>query len=133
MNLNWMVMGILFVVTLIILMLTGTYLPKGVGFLGPIVGGSIAGYFVGGNYTDGIVNGGIPVGLAGLIYTTGILVSNGNTITVSLNTLIYSASHLELLMSVIVTGFLFYFVMGMVGGLMGFAIKERKIIMGILR
>ena len=133
MNLNWMVMGIVFVVTLIILMLTGTYLPKGVGFLGPIVGGFIAGYFVGGNYTDGIVNGGIPVGLAGLIYTTGILVSNGNTITVSLNTLIYSASHLELLMSVIVTGFLFYFVMGMVGGLMGFAIKERKIIMGILR
>ena len=132
MNLNWMVMCIVFVVTLIIVMLTGTYLPKGVGFLGPIVGGLIAGYLVGGNYTDGIVNGGIPVGLAGLVYSTGILAINGNTINITLNTLIYNVSHVELLVSVIFAGFLFYFVMGMVGGLIGFAIKERKIIREIL-
>ncbi|MBZ2166767.1 DUF5518 domain-containing protein [Methanobacterium spitsbergense] len=108
MNLNWRVMGIVFVVTLIIVMLTGNYLPKGVGFLGPILGGLIAGYLVGGNYTDGIVNGGIPVGLAGLLYSTGILAINGNTITTTLNTLIYNVSHVELLVSVIFASFLFY-------------------------
>ena len=132
MNLNWMLMGIVFVVTLIIVILTGTYLPKGVGFLGPIVGGLIAGYLVDGNYTDGIVNGGIPVGLAGLVYSTDILAINGNTITTTLNTLIYNVSHVELLVSVIFAGFLFYFVLGMIGGLIGFAIKERKIIWEIL-
>ncbi|WP_048190314.1 DUF5518 domain-containing protein [Methanobacterium sp. SMA-27] len=130
MNLNWMVMGIVFVVTLIIVMLTGTYLPNGVSFFGPIAGGLIAGYLVGGNYTDGIVNGGIPVGLAGLVYSTGILAINGNTTT--LNTQIYNVSHVELLISAIFAGFLFYFVMGVIGGLIGFAIKERKIIWEIL-
>ncbi len=126
-------MDIVFVVTLIILMFTGTYLPRGIGLLGPVVGGLIAGYLVGGNYTDGIVNGGIPVGFAGLVYTTGFLTINGNNITTSFNSLIYNISHVELLISVIVAGFLFYFVMGMIGGLLGFAIKERKIIIGILR
>jgi hypothetical protein len=132
MNLNWMVMGIVFVVTLIIVMLTGTYLPKGVSFLGPIAGGLIAGYLVGGNYTDGIVNGGIPVGLAGLVYSTGILAINGNTTSTTLNTQIYNVSHVELLISAIFAVFLFYFVMGIIGGLIGFAIKERKIIWEIL-
>ena len=125
-------MGIVFVVTLIIIMISETYLPMDVWFLGPIAGGLIAGYLVGGNYTDGIVNGGIPVGLAGLINITGILAINGNTLTTTLNALIYNVSHIELLISVIFAGFLFYFVMGMIGGLIGFAIKERKIIREIL-
>jgi Family of unknown function (DUF5518) len=132
MNLNWMLMGIVFIFTLILVMITETYLPKGVGFLGPIAGGLIAGYLVGGNYTDGIVNGGIPVGLAGFINITGILAIKGNTITATLNGLIYNVSHIELLISVIFAGFLFYFIMGVIGGLMGFAIRERKIIMEIL-
>jgi hypothetical protein len=68
------------------------------GFIVPIVGGLIAGYLAGVNYSDGIVNGGIPVGLAGLIYTSGI------------------------------AGFVFYLIFGIIGGFIGFAIKERRLI-----
>jgi Family of unknown function (DUF5518) len=132
MNLNWIVMGTVFVVTLVIILITGTYLPKSIGFIGPVIGGLIAGYLVGGNYTDGIINAGIPVGLAGLTYTSGLVVINGNKINISLNTLIYNGTHSQLLFSLIFAGFAFYFVYGIVGGLIGFAIKERKIIREIL-
>ena len=132
MNLSWTVMGIVFVTTLVITIISGTYLPKSVGFIGPIVGGLIAGYLVGGNYTDGIVNGGIPVGLAGITYTSGILAINGYKITASLNTHSYNGSHLQLLFSLIFASFAFYLVFGIIGGLIGFAIKERKIIKEIL-
>jgi fructose-specific phosphotransferase system IIC component len=132
MNLSWTVMSIVFVTTLVITILSGTYLPKSAGFIGPIVGGLIAGYWVGGNYTDGIVNGGIPVGLAGITYTSRIVAINGYKITVSLNTLIYNGSHVKLLFSLIFASFAFYLVFGIIGGLIGFAIKERKIIKEVL-
>ena len=102
MNLNWIVMGIVFFFTLVLAILIGSYLPKSIAFLVPIVGGLIAGYLAGVNYSDGIVNGGIPVGLAGLIYTSGI------------------------------AGFVFYLIFGIVGGLIGFVIKERRLIKQIL-
>jgi hypothetical protein len=98
MNLSWIVMGMVFVFTLVLAILIGSYLPKSLAFIVPIVGGLIAGYLVGVNYSDGIVNGGIPVGLAGLIYTSGI------------------------------AGFVFYLIFGIIGGFIGFAIKERRLI-----
>ncbi len=132
MNLSWTVMSIVFVITLVIIILSGTYLPKSISFIGPIVGGVIAGYWVGGNYTDGIVNGGIPVGLAGITYTSRIVAINGYKISLSLNTLIYNGSHVQLLFSLIFASFVFYLVFGVIGGLIGFAIKERKIIKEVL-
>ena len=87
-------MSIVFVITLVIIILNGTYLPKSVGFIGPIVGGLIGGYLVGGNYTDGIVNGGIPVGLAGIVYTSGIVAINGYKITSSLNNIFVTMDHM---------------------------------------
>ena len=126
-------MSIVFVITLVIIILNGTYLPKSVGFIGPIVGGLIAGYLVGGNYTDGIVNGGIPVGLAGITYTSGIVAINGYKITSSLNNIfIYNGSHVQLFFSLIFASFAFYLGFGIIGGLIGFAIKERKIIKEVL-
>jgi len=95
-------MGFVFVFTLIVAILIGTYLPVAISFMIPLIGGIIAGYLVGGNYTDGVVNGGIPVGLVGLIYTSGI------------------------------PGFVFYLVFGIIGGLIGFAIKERRLIKQLL-
>ena len=98
MNLNWMVIVIVFLVTLVISIFIGVHLPKNSVFIIPIIGGVIAGYWVDGNYTDGIVNGGIPVGLAGFVFTSEIV------------------------------GLAFYFVFGIIG----FAIKERKLIKEIL-
>ncbi len=133
MNLSWTVMSIVFVITLVIIILNETYLPKSVSFIGPIVGGLIGGYLVDGNYTDVIVNGGIPVGLAGIVYTSGIVAISGYKITSSLNNIFsYNGSHVQLLLSLIFASFAFYFVFGIIGGLIGFAIKERKIIKEIL-
>ena len=66
MNLNWIAISVAFIVTIVIAFISGIYLPKNIGLIGPVIGGLIAGYMVGGNYTDGIVNGGIPAGIAGL-------------------------------------------------------------------
>jgi hypothetical protein len=72
MNLNWMAIGAAFLVTIVISFVSGLYLPKNVGLIGPVIGGLIAGYIVDGNYTNGIINGGIPAGIAGL-YTLRLL------------------------------------------------------------
>ena len=66
------------------------------------------------------------------MYTLDIIVIKGNKITASFNTLIYSESHLKLLISFLYVGLVLYFFFGIIGGLLGFAIKERKIIKRIL-
>jgi hypothetical protein len=102
MYLKWTVMALVFVITLIMSVFIANNTPNSVGFIFPLIGGLIAGYLVDGNYTDALVNGAIPVGLAGYIYTISI------------------------------PGLIFYLVFGVLGGLLGFVIKERKIIKHIL-
>ena len=80
MNLNWMAISVAFIVTIIIAFISGIYLPKNIGLIGPVIGGLITGYMVGGNYTDGIVNGGIPAGIAGLIYLITVVLLFGSQI-----------------------------------------------------
>ncbi len=130
MNLNWMAIGVAFVVTIIIAIFSGMYLPKNVGLIGPIIGGLIAGYMVGGSYTDGIVNGGIPAGIAGLIYLVVVVLLFGSTITTAAIALGYTGSTETLLISALIgaafVGFAMYFVLGIIGGIIGVAIKGRK-------
>jgi len=99
---KWSVIVIVFVLTLLMAVFIANYTPNSVAFIFPLIGGLIAGYLIDGNYTDAIVNGAIPVGLAGYIYTLSI------------------------------PGLIFYLGFGVLGGLLGFAIKERKIIKQIL-
>ena len=130
MNLNWMAICVSFIVTIVIAFISGIYLPKNIGLIGPVIGGLIAGYKVGGNYTDGIVNGGIPAGIAGLIYLITVVLLFGSQIA----TIAYKAGYTGSVETLIIggvigavfAGFAMYFVLGLIGGIIGVALKERN-------
>ncbi len=130
MNLNWIAIGAAFLVTIVISFVSGLYLPKNVGLIGPIIGGLIAGYIVDGNYTDGIINGGIPAGIAGLIYLTAVVLLFGSQIVTIASMVGYKGSVETLIIGAAIaaafTGFAMYFVLGLIGGIIGVAIKERN-------
>ena len=92
MNLNWIAIGAAFLVTIVISFVSGLYLQKNVGLIGPVIGGLIAGYMVGGNYTDGLVNGGIPAGIAGLIYLSVVVLLYGSQIATIASKVGYTGS-----------------------------------------
>jgi Family of unknown function (DUF5518) len=125
-----MAIVVAFVVTIVIAIISGLYLPKNVGLIAPIIGGLIAGYMVGGSFTNGLVNGGIPAGIAGLIYTTSVVILFGNTITSAAIALGYTGSTETLLISAAIgaafAGFAIYFVLGIIGAIIGVAIKKRS-------
>ena len=128
-KLNWKAMGIAFLVTFILSFLSGIYLPKNAGLISPIIGGLLAGFIVGESFTSGIVNGGISAGIAGLIYLPLITYLSRNLISTTLNNLGYYISPETLLISVVLgtalVGFAMYFVLGIIGGIIGVAIKGR--------
>ena len=130
MKLNWKAIVVSFLVTIVIAVTFGVYLPKNFGLIGPIIGGLIAGYMVGISYTDGLVNGAIPAGVAGLIFTTIVVLLSINTINSAAITLGYTGSTQTLLISSIIgaafVGFALYFVLGIIGSIMGVYIKKRN-------
>jgi hypothetical protein len=130
MNLNWMAIIVSFIVTIVIAFISGIYLPKNIGLIGPVIGGLIAGYMVGENYTDGIVNSGIPAGLAGLIYLTTVVLLFGSQIATIASKAGYTGSVETLILggaiAAVFVGFAMYFVLGLIGGIIGVAIKERN-------
>ena len=130
MKLNWKAIVVSFLVTMVIAVIFGVYLPKNVGLIGPIIGGLIAGYMVGTSYTDGLVNGAIPAGVAGLIFTTLVVLLSINTISSAAMTLGYTGSTETLLISSIIgaafVGFALYFVLGIIGSIVGIFIKKRN-------
>jgi len=129
-KLNWMAIFVAFVVTIVISIICGVYLPKNAGLISPIIGGLIAGYMVGGSYTDGLVNGGIPAGIAGLVYTTVVILLSINTITSAAISLGYTGSTETLLITAVIgaafAGFALYFVLGIIGSVIGVSIKKRN-------
>ena len=129
-NLNWTAIGVAFVVTLVISIFSGLYLHKNVVFISPVIGGLIAGYMIGGSYSDGIVNGGIAAGMAGLISFPVIGLLSWNVVTTTLSNYGYHIPPETLLIGVVVgtalVGLVTYFVLGLIGGIIGTAIKGRK-------
>ena len=130
MNLNWTAIFVSFAVTLVITVFSGIYLPKNAGLIGPVIGGLIAGYMVDGSYTDGLVHGGIPAGIAGLIYTTVVVLLFGSLITaVAINAGYRGSTEMLLIVSAVggaFVGFALYFVLGIIGGVIGVVIKMRN-------
>lgn len=130
MELNWTAIVVSFVVTIAVTIFSGIYLPKNVGLIGPIIGGLIAGYMVDGSYTDGLVHGGIPAGIAGLIYIAAVVLLLGSEITSVAAKVGYTGSTEALIVIAVIggafTGFALYFVLGIIGGVIGVAIKGRS-------
>lgn len=129
-NLNWKAIGVAFVVTMIISIFSGLYLHKNVVFISPIIGGLIAGYIVNGRYSDGIVNGGIAAGIAGLISFPIIGLLSWNIVISTLSKYGYHIPPETLLFGVLTGTALFgmvtYFILGLIGGIIGTAIKGGK-------
>jgi len=130
MILNWRAIGVAFVVTLVLSIIFGIYLPKNIGLIGPIIGGLLAGYMVGGSYTEGLVNGGIPAGIAGSIYTVSVVSILGSKIIAEAVAIGYTGSTGTLLISAVIGGviggFAIYFFLGIIGSIIGVVIKNRN-------
>lgn len=129
MNLNWTAIVIAFVISIVMGIFGGLYLPKNINLIGPIIGGLIAGYIVDGSYTDGLVNGGIPAGIAGLISFVVIIYLTWGEITTLASNLGYPLPPESFLIVEVATGFVgfaMYFVLGIIGAVIGVAIKNRS-------
>ncbi len=129
MNLNWTAIIIAFVISIIMGIFGGLYLPKNINLIGPIIGGLIAGYIVDGSYTDGLVNGGVPAGIAGLISFVVIIYLTWGEITTLVSNLGYPLPPESFLIVEVATGFAgfaMYFVLGIIGAVIGVAIKNRS-------
>ena len=129
-NLNWKAIGFSFAVTLVISIFSGLYLPQYIVFISPVIGGLIAGYMVGGSYSDGIVNGGIAASIAGFISLTTILLLEWSLVITTFNYYGYNIPPEQLFISLVVgtalIGLVVYFVLGLIGGIIGTAIKGVK-------
>ena len=131
---NWKSIGLGFIITLVFVYL-GKYLPYLAMSLAPILGGIFAGYVVGGSYKNGAIYGGFSAGIAGFIYTLLVIIlSSGITRATSVSMAIIptslSGASGIVTVGVIILGatiaFVIYFVMGLIGGIIGVAIKERN-------
>ena len=123
MGLNWKAIGTAFIATTVISIIFGIYLPKNVDLIGPVIGGLIAGYMVGTSYTEGLVNGGIPAGIGGIVTTVTLVLLSSSQITSLVYSMGYTGSKGSLLFSLVVgsafAGFAIFFVLGIVGSIIG--------------
>jgi hypothetical protein len=129
-KLNWKAIGASFIITMVIFLIFGVYLPKNVELIGPVVGGLIAGYIVGGSYTDGLVNGGIPAGIGGIVSTITIVLLSSSQITSLAYSIGYTGSKETLLLGLVVgsafAGFALFFVLGIIGSIIGVKLSQRN-------
>jgi heme/copper-type cytochrome/quinol oxidase subunit 3 len=130
MKLNWKAIGASFIITTVISLIFGLYLPKNVELIGPVFGGLIAGYIVGGSYTDGLVNGGIPAGIGGIVSTVTIVLLSSSQITSLAYSIGYTGStetlYLELIIGSAFGGFALFFVLGIIGSIIGVKLSQRN-------
>lgn len=130
MELNWKAIIAAFIITTVLSIIFGLYLPKNVDLIGPVIGGLIAGYLVGGSYTDGLVNGGIPAGIGGIVSTVTIVLLSSSQITGLVYSIGYTGSKESLFLGLIVgaaiAGFALFFVFGIIGSIIGVKLSKNK-------
>ena len=122
-NLNWSAIGIAFVIALIIGSFGGRYLPNNVSLIGPLIGGFIAGCIVGKSYINGLIQGGLPAGIAGFAGFLLIILLFGNEITIVSNTSLGMILTVALVSSI--TYFIAFFIIGSIGGMVGATLRKR--------
>jgi hypothetical protein len=138
---NWKAIGLGVIITLILVYL-GKYIPHLDNPIAPIIGGIFAGYVVGGSYKNGVIYGGLSAGIAGFVYTLLVIILSAGialATTVSMNTVPNSVSGESgiVTVSIIILGafsaFGIYLILGLIGGIIGIAIRERNAEKQILR
>lgn len=125
MNFDWKLILPVVLVTLILSVIFGIFMPRGLLYITALIGGSMAGYLIDGNYTDGITHGGISVGISGVIYYI--------VISPALNSMVMNTTMANLTPAMVLSSIVFYFIFGVLGGLLGFAVRERRLIIQIMR
>ena len=131
---NWKSIGLGFIITFAYIYLS-KYVPYLDMSLAPILGGIFAGYMVGGSFKNGALYGGFSAGIVGFIYALLVIIlSNGIARATSVSMVVFpiSSSGISEFVTagVIILGatiaFVIYFIMGLIGGIIGVAIKERN-------
>ena len=131
---KWKAIGLGIIITLILAFL-GKYLPHLDNPIAPIIGGIFAGYVVGGSYKNGVIYGGLSAGIAGFVYTLLIIIISGGiglaaivSMNIAPNTVNGESSIVTA--SIIILGTLLafgtYLILGVIGGIIGIAIRERN-------
>lgn len=123
MNLNWKLILYVILFTLILDIFFKTLLPNDLFNVTALIGGIMAGYLIDGNYTDGMASGGISAGISGIIFV----------LFMSFRTLPLVTSMVDHATLYILTSLIIYFLYGVLGGLLGFAVRERRLIIQIMR
>lgn len=138
---NWKAIGLGVIITLILAYL-GKYIPHLDNPIAPIIGGIFAGYVVGGSYKNGVFYGGLSAGIAGFVYTLLVIILSAGialATTVSMNIVPNTVSGESgiVTVSIIILGaflaFGIYLILGLIGGIIGIAIRERNAEKQILR
>jgi hypothetical protein len=138
---NWKAIGLGVIITLILAYL-GKYIPHLDNPIAPIIGGIFAGYIVGGSYKNGVIYGGLSAGIAGFVYTLLVIILSAGialATTVSMNIVPNTVSGESgiVTVSIIILGaflaFGIYLILGLIGGIIGIAIRERNAEKQILR
>ncbi|KAF5061052.1 hypothetical protein DSECCO2_319240 [anaerobic digester metagenome] len=122
-NLNWSAIIVSFLVTLVIGIFGGRYLPDNVSLIGPVIGGFVGGLIVGNRYIDGIVNGGIPTGIAAFIGFPLLVIIFGSQIPIIINTPL--GMSLFVTLSIAIPYFLLFFIIGSISGIVGVVIRKK--------
>ena len=121
-NWNWNAIGAAFVITMVIGIFGGKHLPNNVGLIGPLIGGFVAGCIVGKNYTNGLIYGGFPAGIAGFIGFPLLILLFGSEIPSFSNTSLGILLIVALVLAV--TYFIVFFIIGSIGGIIGTTLKK---------
>jgi hypothetical protein len=122
-KINWSRGAIIisFLFTMVIGVFGGRYLPDNVSIIGPIIGGFIAGCIVGKSYINGLVQGGLPAGIAGFIGFPLLVLFFGSKI-IDWNNI---SMVLVIIMSYAILFFMIFFIVSSISGIIGAGIKKR--------
>jgi len=128
MKLNWKAVIVGFVVSFLIALFTGLYLPK-MGLIAPVIGGFIAVYLVELSYTNGILYGGVPTSIAGLTSAPLVVVLSQNQTNTQVANL-YINTPPETLAAILyiggaISGFIQFLLIGIICGIIAVAVQKK--------
>lgn len=125
MNLNWKAVIVGLVVTFVIALFTGLYIPK-MSLIAPVIGGFIAVYLVEVSYTNGILYGGVPTSIAGLTSTPLVVfLSNQTNIQLANVTVITGSIASFLYIGGAISGFILFLFIGTICGIIAVAVRKK--------
>jgi len=124
-NINWKAVIVGVVVSFLIALFTGLYLPK-MGLIAPVIGGFIAVYLVELSYINGILYGGVPTSIAGLTSIPIVVFLSPNPTNIQIAGYKITGSIVSFLyIGGAVSGFILFLFIGLISGIIAVAIRKK--------